>query len=336
MQKGLLEGFSIVAAVIMFGNMIALNAFADNENQSDKQQTNSEETTSDTSWTEETYNVYLTLTEAMNNGTSTGMVSVVPSGNMYKFAVATEGGTTPEGTSTNQNKDTGDALPSSISFLTTGSFSVTDKEPKDTTKYYLHSVENDKYLIPYSKVTTKTHTFSDHAYTVTIEDKYIFVADEDYIKGINDSHKEMTGQVELRPLDESTKARLAEIRAELEMRKEDNGLLYNILNVARCVAGIVCFLYAICLVSAYFIDVMCVLPDDIRPFTLVTFGKNWAVPMESSVNDFFATSAYAAKSKGITFAGLMIWAGLLIVGGVLLLTINWVSVGYTFYYFIKG
>lgn len=138
------------------------------------------------------------------------------------------------------------------------------------------------------------------------------------------SSKEMTGQVTLRELDDDTKHRLWEISNELEMQKASTGTVNAIYTTIRIIIGVVLIGYAIALGISYILEIFCVSDDTIRPFSLLTFGRKWAAPYYDA-----KIMQDVKRSNGVTVVQLVIWVVALLIGGVLMLTIDWVTVGYT-------
>ena len=150
-----------------------------------------------------------------------------------------------------------------------------------------------------------------------------------------DMHREMTGQVELNELDASTKNRLTEIRLELEQRKGNIGssFAYSFVNVFTNVAGVLLIVYAVLLGVAYFIESVGVFDDSIRPYHLLTFKRKWAV---GTSFEHISTEIDATTQGGETITQICLHCILLILGGVLLLAIDWFGVAYTIYYTVSG
>lgn len=269
------------------------------------------------------YNVFETMQDAVTDKNALGMVKVKKEGNSYSFEAIdhyTFIKDCPNVTLKAYDK---------LDEIKGTAFTVTDKEPSKAILY----VAGFKSVGSKQQSTGILGVFGDDE-TVWFKDTNAEDGAEDDENG-TDMHREMTGQVELNELDERTKDRLSEIKAELEQRKglSSNSLAVSIVRIVKTTLGILLIVYAVALGIAYFIESIGVFDDTIRPFYLLTFKRSWAV---GTSFQNIGTEIEATSKGGVTIVQVTARCLILIAGGVLLLTIDWFGVAYTIYHMVSG
>ena len=146
-------------------------------------------------------------------------------------------------------------------------------------------------------------------------------------------NREMTGQVELRPLSEDTINRLVEIRLELESKTHDSWV-YKVATVIAHVVGVLFIIYGGLFIIAYIMDMFNPFQIEFEFFYFITFTK-WHSAYCADGLDLDMFSAIGAKNVMSLIRALILCAVYILIG-VLLLTVDWIGIASYVYAIISG